>query len=161
MFTLRTKVLSRAFELLGIAVLLAGLHGVALADGGDPPQAAPPRGETAPPGVGQWRAVGASELAKTCGGFQIDDGLSILVGVERTVSVNGQVTSTLSFGFDSAQGRVGSVLTTGATVIQNSLSDQDIRTATVVNAQVNASSVLRSVAEQSAIRQAIVSAIHR
>lgn len=123
----------------------------------------------APPG---WTAVGDADLARLRGGFTTAGGLEVSLGIERVVTVNGQLVSRTSFQIadvgriDAAQARqtgaalsavkliqngseniVGAVFagdTLGGTVIQNTLSDQQIESRTIINSSVNSMGLLKT-----------------
>ncbi|MES3022091.1 MAG: hypothetical protein V4857_10970 [Pseudomonadota bacterium] len=127
------------------------------------------RAGAAPPAA-DWVAVEPGVLAQTRGGFTTGTGLQLSLGIERTVSVNGELVAHSNFaiaGVDApgagqlAQTRAAlssvklvqngtgniyqaalSAQTLGGIVIQNSLSDQQISSTTVINASANSASLL-------------------
>lgn len=136
-----------------------------------------PRCCTAPPG---WQPIAASRLASQRGGFDLPSGLSVSLGIERLVAINGQLVAqsnidfatidassgqTAHAGAPSAQlvqigaGNFASLPPAGATFIQNSLNDQTIGTRTIINASVNSASLLKDLNFNGAVRDAGLSAI--
>ncbi|EKU84168.1 hypothetical protein [Massilia timonae] len=138
-------------------------------------QAAGPSGFGAP--------VDAAELDTMRGGFEIAGGLSLSLGIERVVSVNGEVLARTNIAIPDlaamtgdqarlAQNALGAAqliqiggnnyaaadlnLPNGATLLQNTLNGQDIRTATTITSTVNSMSLLKDMNFQSTIRDAVV-----
>jgi hypothetical protein len=133
----------------------------------------------APPS--EWIAVDESQLAEMRGGFTGDNGLRISFGVERSVSINGEVLSAARFNVNDAgklHGQLPTITAQGATTliqngagnmfqpgqlssaaaatfVQNSLNDQTIRSTTVVNAATNSLEFLKGINLQSALGQAL------
>jgi hypothetical protein len=132
------------------------------------------------------QAVGPAALDELRGGFDLGNGLAVSLGIERIVTINGNVAerSQLELGdlgnltsgmtkvsADTAgqvrliQNGVGdmnvqlgnSVL--GGTFIQNSLNDQLIRNQTIINASVNARGMLQSMNFQSTLANALNTAV--
>lgn len=134
----------------------------------------------APLGQG-WTPVGADVLDSARGGFSFGPGLAVTFGLERLVSLNGEVVARTSvqlpdlrqISFDQARqardalssvkliqngnGNIyqptGQML--GATVIQNSLNDQVIRTQTVINASVNSLALLQALRLERSLVEAL------
>lgn len=131
-------------------------------------------------------AVACSTLDAYRGGFITDTGMTVTLGLERLVSVNGNLIdqSTVNLGdlgkLTSGQaqltpdqlgqirliqngggstfaGNMGSGAL-GATVIQNTLNDQLIRSQTVINASVDARGMLQTMNFQSTLSNALNSA---
>ncbi len=131
-------------------------------------------------------AVEPAALDDLRGGFDAGNGLLVSLGIERVVSINGNVLerSQLNLGelgsltsgatkvASDAAGQVrliqngvgdlnvqlgNSVL--GGTFIQNSLNDQLIRNQTIINANVNARGMLQSMNFQSTLANALNSAV--
>lgn len=127
--------------------------------------------------------VAAEELDELRGGFEIAGGLSLSLGIERVVSVNGEILARTSIAIPDlaamtgdqarlAQNALGAAqliqiggnnyaaadlnLPNGATLIQNTLNGQDIRTATTITSTVNSMSLLKDMNFQSTIRDAVV-----
>jgi hypothetical protein len=128
------------------------------------------------------QAVAPAALDGYRGGFTTDSGLAVSLGLERIVTVNGNVLerSQLQLGdlgsltsgiskvsADSAgqvrliQNGVGDLnvqlgnTVLGGTIIQNSLNDQLIRNQTIINASVNARGMLQSMNFQSTLANAL------
>ena len=119
-----------------------------------------------------WVAVDAATLDSLRGGFTIAGGLTVSLGIERLVSVNGELVSHTSFQIadigklDAVQaqqtsatrsalkliqnggenmkltGFAGDML--GGTVIQNTLDNQLIESRTIINASVNSVGLLKT-----------------
>ena len=127
-------------------------------------------------------AVASEKLDDYRGGFVTNNGLEVSLGIERIVTINGNVAehSDLELGDlgrltsgqstltadTAAQVRLiqngggqfavqmgNSVL--GGTVIQNSLNDQLIRNQTIINASVNARGLLQTLNFQSSLANAL------
>lgn len=150
-----------------------------------PPAFALPEVEVAPPDG--WHAVGGGALDGMRGGFTFGDGLIVGLGLERLVSINGELVASTRFelgdlsglGGDAAEaarsalnqggliqngpGNVApSVLSPdalGATVIQNTLNDQTIRSQTIINATVNSATLMQSLNFNDSVGQAIRDAV--
>lgn len=134
-----------------------------------------------------WWAVGDQKLSQLRGGFDLGSGLFVSFGISRAVYINNQLVTTTSFqtsGLDkltqvrfaelaqqlSALQQVvqngpgntvdASVLTLPlATYIQNTLSNQTIRTETVIQATTNGAALMRLMNLQSTINDAVNQAI--
>lgn len=151
------------------AMLLAGACGAAQAQAGAP--------------VDGWTAVDADTLDQQRGGFDLPGGLNLSLGIERVVSVNGEVLSRTNVaiadmatmnagqllqaraalgssqliqlgGNNFAAGDLG--LPNGATLIQNSLNDQTIRAHTTITSTVNSMALIKDLNFHSTIRDAVV-----
>jgi hypothetical protein len=132
-----------------------------------------------------WVAVDSAALAEMRGGFTANNGLKISFGIERSISVNGEVLSAANFSVDDIgkltsgqaasvtaqsmteliQNGPGNVFQPGqlassaaATFIQNSLNDQTIRSITVVNTATNSLEFLKGMNLQSSLNQALMNA---
>lgn len=134
-----------------------------------------------------WIPVGSEVLAQARGGFDLGGGLVMSLGLERSVSINGNIVSSASFSIpdvsrlgsaqaalaDAALGTL-SLLQNGAgnsflpgpltqagagTVIQNSLNDQVLRTQTVINTSVNSAELLKNINFQDSLRTALNNAV--
>ena len=120
-----------------------------------------------------WVAVDAARLDTLRGGFTTASGLDVSLGIERLVSINGELVSRTSFHIadlgriDADQARQTSAAlsevkliqngrdnmmltgfsdtTLAGTVIQNSLNDQHIASRTVINASVNSIGFLKTI----------------
>ncbi len=137
----------------------------------------------APHPVDGWLAVDESRLSDMRGGFDTDTGLKISVGVQRAVYVNGNLSTTTSFnipdvgqltgeqarllsttsgtvnliqngsGNDFQPGAIPQAAT--ATVIQNTLDNQDIKSLTVIDATANSLGMLKNINFQSSLQDAM------
>ena len=122
------------------------------------------------PGDG-WQAVDDATLEQARGGFDMPGGLNLSLGIERLVSINGEVVASTSFmindvsrltvaeasqaraalsAMNVVQNGAGNLFAAGAleqamagTVIQNSLNDQVLRSQTIVNTSVNSLELLK------------------
>lgn len=147
----------------------------------------PVHGETPPAGFGAgWVPVAESLLDQSRGGFTFDTGLRLTLGIEREVSINGDVVSRTSLhltdisrlsaeqarqtsdalsavklvqsGRDNIYLGAISAQTLGGTVIQNSLDGQLIRTHTVIHSSVNSMALLKTLNFQGSLGDAIARA---
>ena len=133
-----------------------------------------------------WVPVGDAMLEEARGGFEMPGGLNLSLGVERLVSVNGNVVSSASFmiadvarlsveeavlaraavaSMNVLQNGAGNVFLPGAleqtmagTVIQNTLNDQVLRTQTIVHTSVNSLELLKMANFQDTLQQSLGSA---
>jgi len=134
-----------------------------------------------------WVAVDAATLDSLRGGFTMANGLDVSLGIERLVTINGEVVSRTSFHIadlgriDPEQARQTSaalsevklirngnanmMLTTfsdatlAGTVIQNTLNDQKIVSSTVINASVNSIGLLKTINFHGNVSDAIARAV--
>jgi hypothetical protein len=132
-------------------------------------------------------ALDSAALDQVRGGFAYTDGLLVTLGIDRLISVNGNVVeqSSLEFGdvgklasgatrlaADAVQGvrviqngqpaQVAASLASGAlggTVIQNSLNDQMISNQTTLRASVNSAGVVQALNFNATLNQALNSAV--
>ena len=137
---------------------------------------------TAPPG---WHKLDAAVLEQERGGYDLPSGLTMSLGIERLVSVNGQLLTQTSFNIanlasisgDEArqaseaigsahllQNGSGNSASLGAgvsagTFVQNTLNDQTIGTRTIISANVNSASLLKDLNFGSSLRDAAIRAI--
>ncbi|QOY95001.1 hypothetical protein IM543_03650 [Massilia sp. UMI-21] len=131
----------------------------------------------------EWAAVDTATLDGARGGFEVPGGLNISLGIERVVSVNGEVLSRTNVaipdvasmnadqllqarealgsarliqigGSNFAPGDLG--LGSGATFVQNSLDHQAILAQTTITSTVNSMALIKDINFQSTIRDAIV-----
>ncbi len=127
--------------------------------------------------------VGAETLDDTRGGFEIAGGLSVALGIERVVSLNGEILSRTNIAIpdlaamtaDQArltQEALGAArmiqiggnnfaaadlnLPNGATLVQNTLDNQAISSVTTITSAVNSMSLLKDMNFHSTIRDAVV-----
>lgn len=139
-----------------------------------PPQLPPeqPRGQAGPHYPNGTfdvaAAVPAAALAGCRGGFVTSSGLSVTLGLERIVTVDGQVAARSRLDLGDL-GRLAGGATTlpagvavqagagllGGTFIQNSLSNQVIAHATVINASVSTHGMLQAMNFQSTLATAL------
>jgi hypothetical protein len=132
------------------------------------------------------KAVEPATLDSYRGGFTDPNGLVVSLGIERVITINGNVAATTKLNFGDlgslASGRTTlspdaanqlalvqngggafnvqfgpSVL--GGTVIQNSLNNQLINNATIINASVNARGMLQAMNFQSTLSNALNTAV--
>lgn len=131
--------------------------------------------------VAGWSPVGEDTLDQTRGGFDVGNGLVASFGIDRAVYVNGNLVTTTSFNVPdiahmttaqatAMQTALGTVLVTqvgpnnsfnpaalgsgsGATVIQNTLNNQNIQSTTTINTSVNSLSAFREGSLQEALQQ--------
>ncbi|RJG22243.1 hypothetical protein D3872_05685 [Massilia cavernae] len=134
----------------------------------------------------QWTPVDASVLVQARGGFRLSSGLELSLGIEREVSINGNVVSRTSLQLtdlsrmsaeqalqtsealssvrlvQNGHGNIYAVAmapqTLGGTVIQNSLNDQLIRTHTVIHSSVNSMGLLKVLNFQDTLGNALARA---
>lgn len=146
--------------------------------------AAPPAGAFDCPFV-RDNAVAAASLDDYRGGFITDAGLAVTLGLERIVTINGNVAehSQLELGdlgrLTSGQVKLSADAASqlrliqngggrfdvqmgngvlGGTVIQNSLNNQLISNQTIINASVNARGLLQAMNFQSSLQNALTTA---
>jgi len=130
--------------------------------------------------------VAHETLDKARGGFEVAGGLNLALGIERVVSVNGEVLSRTNIAIPDlsamtaeqarlAHDALGAAkviqlgnnnfvasdiaLNNGATLLQNTLNGQDIRAATTISSTVNSMSLLKDMNFQSTIREGVVRAV--
>jgi hypothetical protein len=136
-----------------------------------------------------WLAVSHRELDTLRGGFNLGDGLMVSFGISRVAYINEQLvaSTTLQFGDITrlsaqqaarlgqqlmlqpqiVQNGPGNALQEGAvssplaTVVQNTLNDQLVRTQTVINVSSNGLSALRNMNLQATIQSALNNALGR
>jgi hypothetical protein len=138
---------------------------------------------TAPAG---WHKVGSERLAMIRGGFTTVTGLSLSLGIERLVSINGEVVAHTNFQIanvsnisaeEARQARdainsvnlvqngpnnvaLGDPLNGGrGTFVQNSLNGQTISSQTIISSSVNSMSLLKDMNFQGGLRDATIRAI--
>lgn len=130
---------------------------------------APVHPATAQPPDG-WVPVASDTLDSQRGGFAMPDGLMLSLGIDRLVAINGQLVAHTSINIpdlasmtaaqiEEADAALSSVKliqngsgnvyqaalsnqTMGGTIIQNTLNDQQIASATLIRASVNSSDLL-------------------
>ncbi|MCS0632195.1 hypothetical protein NX786_22970 [Telluria mixta] len=107
-------------------------------------------------------AVGPAELDSARGGFTTSSGVAVSLGIERIVTVDGQVVARSEMRLGDL-GRLVSgqavpaapVADSLTTVVQNSLNDRAIGTATIIHASVAAQGLLQTMHFQSTLANAI------
>lgn len=136
--------------------------------------------------AGGWAAVDDGTLEQARGGFELGNGMLVSLGVERLVSINGTVVVNSRFSIadmtqlSAAEARTASdalaaavvrvgpgntvdpalpAQTLGALLIQNSANDQAIRSQTTINTTVGNLAMLKAVNFESALRDALSSAV--
>jgi hypothetical protein len=133
-----------------------------------------------------WVAVNDSQLEAMRGGFTTPSGLAVSLGIDRLVSINGNVVARTSFdiadlnhmseeqarqtrdalssvklvqnGGDNIYQAGESSRALGGVVIQNTLNDQLIRSETVISSTVNSASLLKSLNFQASLSDALTRA---
>jgi hypothetical protein len=137
-------------------------------------------------GFSAAQAVAPETLDSYRGGFTTPSGLAVSIGIERIVTIDGNVAARsqlqlgdlgrlasgasvpppqaaaqlnlIQNGAGNLVGQLGpSVL--GGTIVQNSLNNQIIHQATVINASVNAHGMLQSMNFQSTLSNALTNAV--
>ena len=134
-----------------------------------------------------WVALGEQRLDEVRGGFIDASGLQVSFGIERAIYLNGELVTTTRLNVADlaavSGGKSGATLTGGAallqngpgnlidsgtlsasslaTVIQNSLNGQHIRSVTTVNATVNSLGIVKSIDLQHSVRGALTDALRR
>jgi hypothetical protein len=133
-----------------------------------------------------WVAVNDTQLDQLRGGFTTPTGLAVSLGIDRLVSVNGNVVARTSFdiadlnhmseeqarqtrdalssvkliqnGSDNIYQANESSRVLGGVVIQNTLNDQLIRSETVISSTVNSASLIKSLNFQASLSDALTRA---
>ena len=116
-----------------------------------------------------WEPVSDVRLDQMRGGFEWSPGLVVSFGFLRSVSINGELVSQARFTLSdlthvsadearSVQEAFSKGLA-GASVVQNSLSEQRIQTLTEINAGVNTLGNLRALFVQGALHDALLGAV--
>lgn len=135
---------------------------------------------TPPPG---WTRIDARLLDTQRGGFDLPSGLTMSLGIDRLVSINGQLVSQSSFNIanvtsisaDEARqardalgstrlvqngvGNFASLPAVPGTFVQNTLNGQNIATSTIISANVNSASLLKDLNFNASVRDASLRAI--
>jgi hypothetical protein len=133
-----------------------------------------------------WQLVAPAALDSMRGGFTTPEGLSLSLGIDRMVSINGELVAHTSFqiadvrNISSDEARqaqaalnTGQLVQNGArnfafgdtlaaargTIVQNSLDGQAISTHTIINSSVNSMSLLKDMNFQAGLRDAGIRAI--
>jgi len=106
-------------------------------------------------------AVGPAELDNARGGFTTASGIAVSLGIERIVTVDGQVVARSELRLGDlgrlVAGQAAPVAPAGglSTVVQNSLNGRAIGTATIIHASVAAQGLLQTMHFQSTLANAI------
>ena len=136
--------------------------------------------------ITSWAPVNEAHLERTRGGFSTPSGLEMKLGIERLVSINGNIVARTSFdisdlnrlseasmrqtsnalssvnliqnGGDNIYQPGDAARTVGAVVIQNTLNDQLIRSQTLINSTVNSAGLLKTLNFQSSLSDALTRA---
>ncbi|MDB5962878.1 MAG: hypothetical protein JWP59_4172 [Massilia sp.] len=130
-----------------------------------------------------WRKIAPQALDQQRGGFDLPSGLTMSLGIERLVSINGQLVAQSSFNVaniasisaDEARqardaiggarlvqngaGNFAGLPSVPGTYVQNTLNGQTIGTQTVINANVNSASLMTNLNFNGAVRDAGIRAI--
>ncbi|WP_189440271.1 hypothetical protein [Rhodanobacter panaciterrae] len=138
--------------------------------------------------MGAWPlAVSDRQLDTTRGGFDMGNGLLASFGIERAVYINGNLVSSTSVNIPdigrmtpdqasalaAATGTVNIIQNganntvdpatfdhaTAATVIQNSLDNQDIRSLTTINVTANSQNLFRSLGLQESLQAGLIGSL--
>lgn len=130
-----------------------------------------------------WEPVPADQLEQARGGFTTNTGLELSLGIDRLVTINGDVVARTSVqiadiraisGDEAMKAREALTATTlvqngtgnffagdsvSGTFIQNSLNDQIIRSQTVISSTVNSTSLMKDLNFNQSVRDAAIQAI--
>lgn len=170
-----------------LSMLLLPLAGLALAAPDEPLSAAAPAGAaSAAERFTLENAVDSEALDETRGGFVTPEGLVVTLGLERLVTINGNVVERtelqlgdigkLANGQSSISGEAlgqlrliqngdvramasGSSALLGGTLIQNTLNDQLIKNQTSISATVNTAGMLRALNFGTSLNNALSTAV--
>jgi hypothetical protein len=133
-----------------------------------------------------WTPVNEGQLERMRGGFTTPGGLQVSLGIERLVSINGELVARTHFdisdlnhlneeqlrqtrdglssvkliqsGGDNIYQAGASTRAAAGTVIQNTLNDQLIRSQTVISSTVNSASLLKTINFQGSLSDALTRA---
>lgn len=134
-----------------------------------------------------WVPVNEDQLEQMRGGFDLPTGLALSLGIERLVSINGNIVARTSFdisnlnhlseeqlqqtrealssvkliqnGSDNIYHAADTSGAIGGVVIQNTLNDQLIRSQTVISSTVNSASLLKTLNFQGSLSDALTRAV--
>jgi hypothetical protein len=134
-----------------------------------------------------WAPVDEEQLDQMRGGFTVPSGLTVSLGIDRLVSINGDIVSRTSFdiadlnhlseeqarltrdalssvkliqnGGDNIYQAGDASRVIGGVVIQNTLNDQLIRSETVISSTVNSASLLKTLNFQGSLSDALTRAV--
>ncbi len=133
----------------------------------------------------QWQRADAAALDAMRGGFTAPGGLAVSLGIERQVTINGEVVARTTFQIanvraitpdearqahaaltsatlvqnGASNAVVGAGLAGGGTFVQNTLDGQSINSQTIISASVNSASLLKEMQFQAGMRDAGIRAI--
>ncbi|MFC4762571.1 hypothetical protein [Dyella koreensis] len=169
----------------GLAARSAHAHDFVFSEGG----AAPTEGIGDASEVAQWSPVNANRLDETRGGFDLGNGLVASLGIDRAVYINGalvtstkidipdiaHITTAQANALASASGATTVVQngpgnsfdpsalshTIAATVVQNTLNNQNISTVTTMNISVNNLSMFRGLNLQQSLQSVAANPLGR
>jgi hypothetical protein len=141
----------------------------------------------APSAAEGWTPVTDAQLARLRGGFTTAAGLQMSLGIERLVSINGEIVARtrvdisdlnhlsgeqlrqtrealssvklIQNGGDNIYQAGTSANAGGGMVIQNTLNDQLIRSQTVISSTVNSASLLKTINFQGSVSDALARAV--
>jgi hypothetical protein len=141
----------------------------------------------APTPADEWAPVDAAQLDSMRGGFSTDTGLVVSLGIERLVSINGNIVARTNIdiadlnrlsveqarqtrdalssvkliqnGSDNIYQPGEAPRTLGGVVVQNTLNDQLIRSQTVISSTVNSASLLKTINFQGSLSDALTRAV--
>jgi hypothetical protein len=141
----------------------------------------------APAAAEDWTPVTDETLARSRGGFTTAAGLQMSLGIERLVSINGEIVARtrvdisdlnhlsgeqlrqtrdalssvklIQNGGDNIYQAGASANAGGGMVIQNTLNDQLIRSQTVISSTVNSASLLKTINFQGSVGDALARAV--
>jgi hypothetical protein len=179
----------RALGLWRIGAWLAAATWAAptLADTGATGVTAASAATAMPAAAAGWTAVDDADLDLARGGFTTGNGLMVSLGIDRLVSINGEVVARSRIDvadlsrIDARQaqqtsealssvklvqngggniyraGEIGSAL--GGIIVQNSLNNQVIRTDTVISSTVNSAGLLSALNFQRSLQDALTGAV--
>lgn len=153
-----------------VAIIAASLAAMSSAQAGAPQQS--------------WAPVDSARLGQARGGFSTPGGLELSLGIERIVSLNGDVVSRSTIQIADVRGMSAdhakavneafssvSLVQNGArnsidpgsmapgTFVQNTLNDQMIGTRTVITTTVNSAALMKELNFMSSVREASVNAL--
>lgn len=116
-----------------------------------------------------WQAASDTLLDSQRGGFEqsmLASGLAVSLGFVRSVSINGELVSQTRFSLPDLSAisaeqamQLGDALAQAATVVQNSLNNQNIQTLTQIDAGVNSLGLLHAINSQGVLRDALIGAV--
>lgn len=175
---------SYARNLIGAGLTLVGAH-VCLGSELSPTGHATAQDVAAWPH--EWKAASDEYLDSLRGGFHAGRGLMVSFGLDRSVTINGELVSKMSFnlpdvaqitaeqakavrqtlaGAGIVQNGARNVLDAGSpselpakTVIQNSLNDQTIQSLTVLNTTVSSLGLFKAISFQTALKDALLASV--